>query len=113
MGCSDSKAGGAAGTASDTGGDAAVDRIEIDLQLSDSDQMDAPLWKLLADAASCPITISIGGEPVEARSFADWSSQTAVDSTLVLAEPFTAVKDGACVIENQAEVAGSGPPSTN
>ena len=75
--------------------------------------MDAPLWKLLADAASCPITISIGGEPVEARSFADWSSQTAVDSTLVLAEPFTAVKDGACVIENQAEVAGSGPPSTN
>ena len=37
MGCSDSKAGGAAGTASDTGGDAAVDRIEIDLQLSDSE----------------------------------------------------------------------------
>ena len=68
--------------------------------------MEAPLWKLLADAASCPITISIGGEPVEARSFADWSSATAVESTLVLAEPFTAVKDGACVIENQAEVAG-------
>ena len=73
--------------------------------------MEAPLWTLLADAASCPITISIGGEPVEARSFADWSSQTAVDSTLVPAEP--TFEDGACVIENQAEVAGSGPPSTN
>ena len=66
--------------------------------------MDAPLWKLLADAASCPITISIGGEPVEARSFADWSSLNAVESTLIIAEP--KFEGGACVIENRAEVAG-------
>ena len=66
--------------------------------------MDAPLWKLLADAASNSFYISIGGEPVGARSLADWSSATAVESTLVLAEP--TFEGGACVIENRAEVAG-------
>mgnify|MGYP007000361975 CR=1 len=30
-----------------------------------------------------------------------WSSREAVQGTLVTAEPFTAFKDGACLIENQ------------
>ena len=89
MGCSDSKAGGAAGTASDTGGDAAVDRIEIDLQLSDSDQMDAPLWKLLANAAK-PGAEKPSAEAVRAAVEADPDAA---------ARPFAASSDWAPAVD--------------